>query len=113
MTPAPATPPLPPIQSTRAAVLIPFGIVTLIWGSTWLVIRDQIAVVPPSWSISYRFLVAGIAMAIYASIKRESFRFDARGFDFYDWAAGEIRLVTAWDSPADAVGLLADAIREL
>ncbi|VVT08119.1 Low specificity L-threonine aldolase [Sphingomonas aurantiaca] len=37
----------------------------------------------------------------------------ARGFDFYDWAAGEIRLVTAWDSPADAVGLLADAIREL
>ena len=37
----------------------------------------------------------------------------AKGFDFYDWAAGEIRLVTAWDSPADAVGLLADAIREL
>ena len=37
----------------------------------------------------------------------------AKGFDFYDWAAGEIRLVTAWDSPADAVGLLADAIRAL
>ena len=37
----------------------------------------------------------------------------AKGFDFYDWAAGEIRLVTAWDSPADAVALLADAIREL
>jgi threonine aldolase len=37
----------------------------------------------------------------------------AKGFDFYDWAAGEIRLVTAWDSPADAVGLLADALREL
>ena len=37
----------------------------------------------------------------------------ANGFDFYDWAAGEIRLVTAWDSPADAVGLLADAIRAL
>ena len=74
--------PQPPIQSTRAAVLVPFGIVTLIWGSTWLVIRDQIAVVPPSWSISYRFLIAGIAMAIYARVKRESLLLDARGYAF-------------------------------
>lgn len=34
----------------------------------------------------------------------------AQGFDFYDWAAGEIRLVTAWDSDEDAVARLADAI---
>ena len=34
----------------------------------------------------------------------------AQGFDFYDWAAGEIRLVTAWDSPAEHVALLAAAI---
>ncbi len=71
-----------PPQSTRAAILIPFGIVTLIWGSTWLVIRDQLAVVPPSWSVCYRFLVAGIAMAIYATVRRESLRLDARGFAF-------------------------------
>lgn len=37
----------------------------------------------------------------------------AEGFDFYDWAAGEIRLVTAWDSPADQVAALAAAIRRL
>jgi len=37
----------------------------------------------------------------------------ARGFDFYDWAEGEIRLVTAWDSPADAVDALAEAIAAL
>ncbi|TXC71962.1 low specificity L-threonine aldolase [Sphingomonas ginsenosidivorax] len=37
----------------------------------------------------------------------------ARGFDFYDWAEGEIRLVTAWDSPAEAVDALADAIAAL
>ena len=35
------------------------------------------------------------------------------GFDFYDWAAGEIRLVTAWDSDANDVARLADAIRDL
>lgn len=78
----PSGSPQPPIQSTRAAVLVPFGIVTLIWGSTWLVIRDQIAVVPPSWSISYRFLIAGIAMAIYARVKRESLVLDTRGYAF-------------------------------
>jgi threonine aldolase len=37
----------------------------------------------------------------------------AKGFDFYDWADGEIRLVTAWDSPADAVDALAAAIAAL
>ncbi len=37
----------------------------------------------------------------------------AKGFDFYDWAAGEIRLVTAWDSPEEHVALLAEAIGAL
>lgn len=48
------------------AIALPFAIVTLIWGSTWLVIRDQVSQVPPSWSICYRFLLAGVAMAILA-----------------------------------------------
>jgi drug/metabolite transporter (DMT)-like permease len=63
-------------------VLIPFGIVTLIWGSTWLVIRDQLGVVPPSWSVSYRFLVAGICMGAYALFRRDSWRLGPRGFAF-------------------------------
>ena len=37
----------------------------------------------------------------------------AKGFDFYDWAPGEIRLVTAWDSPVEAVAALAEAIGAL
>ncbi|WP_375392618.1 threonine aldolase family protein [uncultured Sphingomonas sp.] len=37
----------------------------------------------------------------------------AKGFDFYDWAAGEIRLVTAWDTDAGHVAALAAAIRAL
>lgn len=72
----------PAPQSTRAAVLIPFAIVTIIWGSTWLVIRDQLGVVPPSWSVTYRFLVAGTAMALYAMWRRDSFRIGARGLGF-------------------------------
>jgi drug/metabolite transporter (DMT)-like permease len=71
-----------PPQSTRLAVLIPFGIVTLVWGSTWIVITGQLASVPASWSVSYRFLVAGIAMLAFALWKRERLLFDARGWGF-------------------------------
>ena len=37
----------------------------------------------------------------------------AQGFDFYDWAPGEVRLVTAWDSDAAHVAALAAAIEAL
>jgi drug/metabolite transporter (DMT)-like permease len=53
-------------------VLIPFVIITVIWGSTWIVIRDQLGVVPPSWSVTYRFLLAGIIMLGVAVAKREN-----------------------------------------
>ena len=53
-------------------VLIPFIIITVIWGSTWIVIRDQLGVVPPSWSVTYRFLLAGIIMLGVAVAKREN-----------------------------------------
>ncbi len=36
-----------------------------------------------------------------------------QGFQFYDWAPGEIRLVTHWASPADEVAALARAIAAL
>lgn len=73
---------LPAPQSTRLAVLVPFGIVTLIWGSTWIVIRDQLAVVPPSWSVAYRFTLAGVVMLVWAAMRRERLAFDARGIGF-------------------------------
>ena len=53
-------------------VLIPFLIVSLIWGSTWLVIRDQLGTVPVSWSVTYRFAIAAIAMFALALIRREA-----------------------------------------
>ena len=37
----------------------------------------------------------------------------AQGFDFYDWAPGEVRLVTSWDQDMDAVARLATAIAAL
>ena len=77
-----ATPAADRPQSTRLAILIPFFIVTLIWGSTWIVIRDQLGTVPASWSVCYRFLVAGAAMLGWATWKRERLALDARGWAF-------------------------------
>lgn len=48
-----------------------FLLVSLIWGGTWLVIRDQIASVPAAWSISYRFIVAALGMFALAALRRE------------------------------------------
>ena len=39
-----------------------FILLSLVWGSTWLVIKDQISVVPPAWSVTWRFLLAGAVM---------------------------------------------------
>lgn len=72
----------PAPQSTRLSVLIPFAIVTLIWGSTWIVIRDQLLVVPPSWSVTYRFTVAGVTMLGWALLRGERLAMDARGVGF-------------------------------
>ncbi|SMC59978.1 DMT family transporter [Novosphingobium sp. B1] len=52
----------------------PFFLVALIWGSTWLVIKDQIGSVPPSWSVTWRFIAAAIGMAAVAMFRRESLR---------------------------------------
>jgi drug/metabolite transporter (DMT)-like permease len=54
----------------KGGILLPFLIVTLIWSSTWIVIRDQLGTVPPSWSVCYRFLIAGIGMVILARMRR-------------------------------------------
>lgn len=64
------------------AVFIPFAIVTLIWGSTWLVIRDQLGTVPPSWSVCYRFLVAAAGMFALAAARKTPIRIGGRGLLF-------------------------------
>lgn len=78
MTPAAAPRP----RSSRLAILVPFAIVTLIWGSTWLVIRDQLGVVPPGWSVTYRFILAGTIMVIYALVRRDPWAIDRTGWMF-------------------------------
>ena len=37
---------------------------------------------PPTWSVTYRFLVAGIVMLGYATLRGERIRLDGRGWGF-------------------------------
>ncbi|MEY2884914.1 MAG: hypothetical protein RL490_2638 [Pseudomonadota bacterium] len=65
-----------------ARVWISFAIITLIWGSTWLVIKTQLGVVPPSWSVTWRFLVGGTAMLLMCLATGKSLRLTARQHGF-------------------------------
>lgn len=58
---------------------MPFVLVALIWGSTWLVIKDQIAAIPPEWTIVWRFALASAAMCCLAWTRGESLRLPAGG----------------------------------
>lgn len=60
-------------------ILLSFLLISLIWGSTWIVIKDQIATVPPVWSVSYRFLAASAAMFLVILIRRQPLLLDRRG----------------------------------
>ena len=62
-----------------ASIIIPFMIFTGVWGSTWIVIRDQLGVVPPQWSVTYRFALAAAAMALLATLKGQSLKLDRGG----------------------------------
>lgn len=52
-------------------ILGAFLLITLIWGSTWIVIKDQLGTVPPTWSVTYRYVFAIAAMFGYASWARQ------------------------------------------
>ncbi len=56
----------------RPRVVIPFLTISLIWGSTWVVIADQIETAPPVWSVVWRFAPATLGAFILAVVLRAS-----------------------------------------
>jgi drug/metabolite transporter (DMT)-like permease len=60
-------------------ILIPFLLITLIWSSTWIVIKDQLGAVPPAWSVTYRFVIAAVAMFAWARASGATLRLGRGG----------------------------------
>jgi len=48
-----------------------FGILCVIWGSTWAAIRVLVGDVPPMRAAAVRFLIAGVVALVWMLIKRE------------------------------------------
>lgn len=57
---------------TRWRIIASFVLVSLIWGSTWLVIKDQISAGPPGWMVTWRFSVAALGMFALTAWRGES-----------------------------------------
>jgi drug/metabolite transporter (DMT)-like permease len=55
--------------------LILFTIPSLIWGSTWYVIKFQLGTVDPLLSVAYRFILAGLILIAYCMISGRSMNF--------------------------------------
>lgn len=66
-------------RSTFRTVTLPFIIFTAIWGSTWIVIRGQLGIVPPEWSVTYRFVIAAAAMGGIAILKGDGLKLQRSG----------------------------------
>ena len=50
----------------------------LIWGSTWLGIKLQLAQVPPILSVGYRFCLAALILAVYCILRNKRLAFSRR-----------------------------------
>lgn len=69
-----------PLSSgTQGRIALPFALVTLIWGSTWLAIHSQFGPVPTAWSVTYRFAVGALSMFVVAIAMRAPLRIGAGG----------------------------------
>jgi drug/metabolite transporter (DMT)-like permease len=52
--------------------------VVVIWGTTWIMIKFQIGVVPPEVSVAYRFAIAALLMFAWVALRRLPLRFSPR-----------------------------------
>ncbi|MEN9932551.1 MAG: hypothetical protein RIS17_1124 [Pseudomonadota bacterium] len=79
---ATAAPPAPAATGFTPLAWFAFITCTLIWGSTWFVIRTQLGEVPPSWSVTWRFALGAAVMFALCVGKRKSLRLTARQHGF-------------------------------
>lgn len=55
--------------------LLLYGVVVLIWGSSWIMVKFQLGIVPPEASIAYRMGCAAICLFGWSWLSRATLRF--------------------------------------
>lgn len=66
-------------SAARTRGIIAFAVTTLVWGSTWLVIKTQLGPVPPAWSVTWRFMLACLGMFVLAALRKQRLLLERRG----------------------------------
>ena len=61
-------------------VVLLYGAVVLIWGSTWAAIPYQLGVVAAEVSVGYRFGIAALGLYLYAVVSRRRLRLPAKTY---------------------------------
>lgn len=74
--------PAPAARGFDRTATIQFVLCTLIWGCTWQVIRTQLGEVPPSWSVTWRFLLAGLTLTAWCLATGRTLAIGRRGHAF-------------------------------
>jgi drug/metabolite transporter (DMT)-like permease len=70
-----AASPAAPAPATRASALLLFVVPTLIWGTTWLVIKFQLGAVAPEVSVAWRFALASALLLGWCALRRLPLRY--------------------------------------
>src|SRR5277367_1163984 len=65
-------------DTSGASTVWLFLLPTLIWGTTWLVIKFQLGVVQPEVSVAWRFALASFLLLGWCTLRGVSLRFAAR-----------------------------------
>ena len=68
----------PATGEAAASTLLLFLLPSLIWGTTWLVIKFQLGVVQPEASVAWRFGLASLLLLGWCLLRRIPLRFSAR-----------------------------------
>ena len=55
---------------SRTLVLLAFGVIYVVWGSTYLAIRIVVETIPPFLSAGVRFLIAGVLLMGFLALRR-------------------------------------------
>jgi drug/metabolite transporter (DMT)-like permease len=56
-------------RPSRAKIVLAFGVIYIIWGSTYLAIKIAVQTIPPFWMAGTRFLLAGSMMYAFMRLR--------------------------------------------
>lgn len=71
------------MKSEKSLIVIGFILISIIWGSTWLVIKIGLESIPPFYGIAIRFTIASVILFLIMRLRGESFPLDRTSIFIY------------------------------